>query len=586
MSCLLPQFKCQPDTFCIQFRTPLSKIRGPVYLRTRCVLSTISAPTSTATSTLLDMEKLHISSLEAHSNPVSAQSRWTHMEAIGPPTEASFQATLARETLVTSDEAIIAAAAAEVVSYAKAAIKVAEDAKAMTTNNFQNGEKESKPIILSEVKAMQSIWVQQCIESEEMSELGVSVGAESEMGEMEDLYLQYPTDESSCPEPTNEELTFLEQLSSAAAVRSTRQSERKARRARATEKAATNVVPVNSVSTRKKKTRKTSRKVNRGDPLWHLRSPKSKLLTAAEEKTLSEGIQDLLKLERLEEELTARCQGEPTSAQLADAAGVDQKTLQQRLYHGVQCKDKMVNSNIGLVISVARKYQGAGMEIQDLVTEGCLGLMKGVEKFDPSKGYKFSTYAHWWIRQAIRRALTVKSRLIRIPFNMVGSAYKVRQAKKNFLAEHGRDPTDEELAEASGLTMKKLRSVLMAPTRPISFERRTEFGGFGEGLKASDIFYDPDAVTPEEEAINQMLKEELEKVLNTLNARERQVIKWRYGLEDGRMKALQEIGELMSISRERVRQIEACAMRKLKGKKRMEHLRSYLVVEQEDTGTF
>nr|AKC88678.1 sigma factor [Pelargonium x hortorum] len=585
MSCLLPQFKCQPDTFCIQFRTPLSKIRGPVYFQTRCVLYTISAPTS-STSTLLDMEKLQISSLEAHSNPVSAQRRWTHMEAIGPPMEASFQATLARETLVTSDEAIIAAAAAEAVSFAKAAIKVAEDAKAMTTNNFLNGEKESKPIILSEMNAMQSNWVQQCIESEEMSELGVSVGAESEIREMEDLYLQYPTDESSCPEPTNEELTFLEQLSSAAAVRSTRQSERKARRARAIEKAATNVVQM--VSTHKKKTSKTSRKGNSSDPFWHHNSaPKSKLLTSAEEKTLSEGIQDLLKLRRLEEELTARFEAEPTFAQLADAAGVDQRTLQQRLNYCVECKDKMLKSNIGLVISVAKNYLGAGFELQDLVSQGCAGLMKGAEKFDPSRGYKFSTYAHWWIRQTIRRSLTTQSRLIRLPFHMVGTGHKVREAAKKFHTDHGRDPTEEELAEESGLKVKNVRSILNAPGIPISLERKMEFGGFGESVKTADIYSDPDAKNPEEDAINQMMRLDLEKVLNTLNERERKVIRWRYGLEDGRMKALQEVGELMSISRERVRQIEACALRKLKGKKRrMEHLKSYLVVDLEDTGTF
>nr|AKC88675.1 sigma factor [Pelargonium tetragonum] len=584
MSCLLPQFKCQPDTFCIQFRTPLSKIRGPVYLRTQCVLSTISAPpTSTATSTLLDMEKLQISSLETHSNPVSAQSRWTHMEAIGPPTEASFQATLARETLVTSDDAIIAAAA-EAVSFAKAAIKVAEDAKAMTTNNFQNGDKKSKPSILSEVNAMQSNWVQQCIESEKMSEFGVSVGAESEVGEMEDRFLQYLTNESSCPEPTNEELAFLEQLSSAAAVRSTRQSERKARRERAMEKAtekaaATNVMSLNNDvsvkmgSTRKRKTRAT-RKSGRNEPFRY--DPESKLLTAAEERTLSEGIQDLLKVQRLQEELTTRCQGVPTCAQLANAAGVDQRTLNQMINYGAECKEKMIRSNIRLVISVAKKYNGAGMDFQDLIAEGSLGLIRASEKFDPAKGYKFSTYAHWWIRQTIRRALSTKGKFIRVPQHLASSSYKVWQARDKFYNEHRRYPDNEELAKASGLTMKKLIDVLKAPRKPISFERRKVFGGFDEGLKFSDILYDPNAETPDEAVIKMCLREDINKVLNTLNARERQVIRWRHGLVDGRARALQEIGELMSISRERVRQIEACAVRKLKSKKRVEHLRPYL----------
>nr|AKC88668.1 sigma factor [Pelargonium echinatum] len=578
MSCLLPQFKCQPDTFCIQFRAPPSKIQGPVYLRTRCVLSTISAPTSAATSTLLDMEKLQISSLEAHSNPVSAHCRWTHMEAIGPPTEASFEATLAREKLVTSDEAVIAAAAAEAVSFAKAAVKLAEDAKAMMINNFQNDDKKSKPIILSEVNAMQSNWVQQCIETEETSEIGVFVGAQSQMGEMEYCSLQYPTNESSCLEPTNEELKFLEQLSSAAAVRSNRQSERKAKRARATEKAAANVVSVKSGYTRRKNKRATSHNSNPNDPFRHL-APAVKgtrLLTMDEERILSEGIQDLLKLERLEAELKARCQSEPTCAQLAAAAGVDQKTLHKRMSYGMDCKDKMVRCNIRLVISIAKRYQNAGLSMDDLVSAGCEGLLRGAEKFDPSRGYKFSTYAHWWIRQAMRRSLSVNSRLISMPISMVEASYKVREARKKFHTEHQRYPTNEELAEASGLSMKKLRAVLLAPRPPISLERGRSSFFEDSNIKLSDVLYDPDAESSEEQVMRKLLREELEKVLDTLKPRERQVIRWRYGMEDGRVKALQEIGELMGISRERVRQIEACGMRKLKSKKRTGHLKSYL----------
>nr|AKC88666.1 sigma factor [Pelargonium cotyledonis] len=579
MSCLLPQFKCQPDTFCTQFRAPSSKIRGPVYFRTRCVLSTISAPTSMATATLLDMEKLQISTLEAHSNPVSSQSRWTHMEAIGPPTEASFEATLAREKLVTSDEAVIAAAAAEAVSFAKAAVQVAEDAKAMMINEFRNCDKKSKPIILSEVNAMQSNWVQQCIETEETSDLGVFVGAQSQMGEMEECSLRYPTNESSCLEPTNEELKFLEQLSSAAAVRSNRQSERKAKRARAAEKAATLASVKASHTRRRKNKRATSYKINPNDPLGHLRAAVNgtRLLTMDEERILSEGIQDLLKLERLEEELKVRCQGEPTFAQFASAAGVDQKTLMKRIYYGMDCKDKMVRSNIRLVISIAKRYLKAGLGLQDLVAAGCLGLVKGAEKFDPSRGFKFSTYAHWWIRQAMRRALSVESRLLRIPVNMVDLSYRVREARKKFHTKHQRYPNDEELAEASGLSMKKLRAVQLSPRPPISLEQKSGFSGFEDSnSKPSDYLFDPDEESPEEEVTRKFMREDLEKVLDTLNPRERQVIRWRYGMEDGREKALQEIGEIMGISRERVRQIEACGMRKLKSKKRIGHLKSYL----------
>ncbi|KAL6981546.1 hypothetical protein U1Q18_023173 [Sarracenia purpurea var. burkii] len=541
MSYLLPQFKCLPDTFSFHSKAHFSKSREPIYFRTQCVLSTTSPPTSTATTTVLDMEKLQLLSLEAHSNPAAADRRWTYIGTIGPPFEAKFGTTLAAETLITSEEATIAAAAAEAVALAKAAVKVAKDAVMMVSHNISSTSDGKSVIIPSEEK----------------------------------FPLQYPIKEDDL-EPTNEELELLQrQISNTIAVRSGRQTERKARRAKAAEKAASNIVSVKSGSTGRKK-RASLQEVDYTDPLRYIRgtTSTSKLLTFTEEQELSEGIQELLKLEKLQVELAESCGNQPTFAQWAAAAGVDQKTLRKRLNYGTLCKDKMIKSNVRLVISIAKNYQGAGMNLQDLVQEGCRGLVRGAEKFDASKGFKFSTYAHWWIKQAVRKSLSDQSRTIRLPFHMVEATYRVKEARKKLYGENGRQPGNEEVAEATGMSMKRLQSVLLVPKPPRSLDQKI---GFNQDLKPSDVIADPEAETSEELLIKQFMKKDLEKVLDTLNPREKQVIRWRFGLEDGRMKTLQEIGELMSVSRERIRQIESCAFRKLKNKRRTKHLQQYLV---------
>ncbi|CAA3010123.1 RNA polymerase sigma factor sigB [Olea europaea subsp. europaea] len=376
-------------------------------------------------------------------------------------------------------------------------------------------------------------------------------------------------------EPSHEELELLKaQLSRSIAVRSKRQIERKARRTRAAQKAAANVVCVKSGSTSRKKG--VLQDIDYSDPLRYLRgtTSSSKLLTAAEEQKLSVGIQDLLKLERLQKELTERYGDQLTFAQWAAAAGVDQKTLRERLNYGILCKDKMIKSNIRLVISIAKYYQGVGMNLQDLVQEGCRGLVRGAEKFDASKGFKFSTYAHWWIKQAVRKSLSDQSRTIRLPFHMVEATYKVKEARKQLFNENGRQPDNEEVAEATGLSMKRLNAVLFTPKAPRSLDQKI---GINQNLKPSEIIADPEGETAEDLLIKEFMKQDLAKVLDTLNPREKQVIRWRFGLEDGRMKTLQEIGELMGVSRERIRQIESCAFRKLKNKKRTKHLRQYVI---------
>nr|AKC88651.1 sigma factor [Erodium foetidum] len=549
MSCLLPQFKCQPDTFAINFRAPLTKIRGPIHFHARCVLSTMSAPTSMAT--VFEAEKLQISSLEAHSNSVSTKSPWTHIEAIGPPTEANLEATLVKETLLTSDEAVISAAAAEAIALAKAAVKKAEDAKALMVNNHHYIESESRPKVLYETGSIQSSWVQ------------LTETEEAQTGPMEE--------ESSELEPMEEELKLLEeQLSNAVAVRSTRQNERKERRAKAATKAAANVVSVKPRSTRRKK--RGSKAIDHADPLRHIRSTtrRSKLLTAAEERVLSAGIQDLLKLEMLQKELAERCGGDPTFSQWAAAAGVDQRTLQSRLNYGISCKEKMIKCNLRLVVSIAKNYTGVGLDLQDLIQDGCQGLIKATEKFDASKGFKFSTYAHWWVRQAVRKGLNQKAKSVRVPVHVMEASYKVKQAKEQFINKHKREPNTAELAEATGLTLKKLAAVKRIP-KIISLDQKVN-----ENFpKPSEVIADPNQESQEQIAMKEFLKQDIEEILNTLSPRESQVIRWRFGLGDGRSKALQEIGELMSVSRERIRQIESGAFRKLKSKKRVKDLEQY-----------
>ncbi|XP_065853347.1 RNA polymerase sigma factor sigB [Euphorbia lathyris] len=576
MSCLLPQFKCQPDSFSIHFRTHLlhsstlpqsqAKSRDPVYFRAQCILSTTSPSTST---TVLDLERLRLPSFEAHSDSVTAKSPWTYVGAIDPPKEATFGSTLATETLITSDEAVITAAAAEAVALARAAVKVAKDA-ALLVKNIPSFEADNT---VSSRGTISSGWLQ-FTETERATIIGDSVTAETELREEQSMGNSIK--ESDYLEPTHEELELLQkQLSEGIAVRSSRQPERKAKRVRAAERVASNVVSVKSSSTSKKK-RASLQEVDYSDPLRYLRATTStsRLLTGTEELQLSQGIQDLLKLEGLHAELVERCGSEPTFIQWAAAAGIDQRTLRKRLNYGRLCKDKMIKSNIRLVISIAKNYQGAGMNLQDLVQEGCRGLVRGSEKFDASKGFKFSTYAHWWIKQAVRKSLSDQSRTIRLPFHMVEATYRVKEARKQLYSENGKHPNDEEVAEAAGLSMKRLNAVLLTPKAPRSLDQKI---GLNMDLKPSEIIADPDAETAEDLLMKQFMKKDLEKVLDSLSPRENQVIRWRFGLEDGRMKTLQEIGEIIGVSRERVRQIESSAFRKLKNKKRTKQLKQYLI---------
>lgn len=563
-SCLLPQFKCPPDSFSIQFRTSHSVSKhnkGTVFFQPQCAVST-SPPLLTS---VLDVAKIRLPSFGTDSNPRVSDRQWTYTGTIGPSTEAKY---LEAETLLTSDEAVVAAAAAEAVALAKAAVKVAKDAT-LFRNSYN-----TKLLVSSMAGEKRSKW-DQFTEKERAGILGHL--AVSDSGVVSDRIISPPAapecnnKESSHDLESEKEEVDVEEVSVSSAVRSTRQTERKARRAKGLEKTASCMQSSVKTSSSTRKKRVASQEIDHNDPLRYLRmtTSSSKLLTAREETELSEGIQDLLKLERLQVELTERCGHQPTFGQWASAAGVDQKTLRKRINHGTQCKDRMIKSNIRLVISIAKNYQGAGMNLQDLVQEGCRGLVRGAEKFDATKGFKFSTYAHWWIKQAVRKSLSDQSRMIRLPFHMVEATYRVKEARKQLYSETGQQPKNEEVAEATGLSMKRLMAVLLAPKPPRSLDQKI---GINLNLKPSEVISDPEAETSEDILIKQFMREDLDKVLDSLSTREKQVIRWRFGMEDGRMKTLQEIGETMGVSRERVRQIESSAFRKLKNKKRNNHL--------------
>lgn len=494
--------------------------------------------------------------LQVHSLPSSGSQQTLRSLCTNP--------SIARESLTENEEATAAIAVIDVASFAKSAVKVV-----LAGTQALSGADIHSNFLYTEPSQPSSEDHDNIQMSGSMTMLGKSKLFDSNLGEKRSQLdqQQHQSDTSinvQLPKQHQSDTFINVQFPKQnVVVRSNQRIERKAKRNRISQKTkeATSVIASSEVCEKGRKPVIASYVPT--DPISSLlQEPECrKLLSASEQAELSKGVQDLLKLEKVKAALQAQFGRQPTSIEWAKAIGIKQKSLDSRLQAGLKCRDRMIKSNIRLVISIAKQYHGYGMSLQDLIQEGSMGLMRAVEKFDYKKGYKFSTYAHFWIKQALTRAIADHSRIIRFPGHIFKVLARINEAKKLLYQEHGRHPRDEEIAEVVGLTVDRLKMIIKSARTPKSLDQPARKD---QEPTLAEIIADPNDESPDSIITKRLLKQDVDKLLQTLTPRERDVIRLRYGLDGGRMRSFREVGNISNISTERIRQLESKALRKLK----------------------
>ncbi|MBL1209629.1 RNA polymerase sigma factor, RpoD/SigA family [Geminocystis sp. GBBB08] len=287
------------------------------------------------------------------------------------------------------------------------------------------------------------------------------------------------------------------------------------------------------------------------------------LLSHEQEIIFGKQVQQMMALYHVKEQLTQELDREPTTEEWANAVEKDLNQIKKIIHQGKRAKQKMIEANLRLVVAIAKKYQKRNMEFLDLIQEGSLGLERGVEKFDPTKGFKFSTYAYWWIRQAITRAIAQQARTIRLPIHITEKLNKIKKTQRELSQKLGRSPSPNEIAIALELEPAQIREYFSIARQPISLDVRV---GDNQDTELSELLED-DGISPDNYITQELMRQDLHKLLGELTPQQQQVVKLRFGLDDGKELSLAKIGQRMSISRERVRQLEQQALAHLRKKR-------------------